>query len=516
MIVRKPYAFLIKNFRKIHIFLLILCGYIYYVNMSVRSFVSDFISLGTYDSYLEPISKYINFFTFISLILIAVSCFILLILLKHKNKPWKLYLLPVLEYSFILVIYFITINYFNSYTGDFGSTATIRAIRDLLFITSIFQYPVLLIIIIRIFGVDLNKFNFKADKEYLELNSDDREEVEININIDKESFKRAFKRFRRNVGYVYREHKFIINLLIVFVILVLMGYGYRYFFIINKVYKQGEVLNANNYSININNVYFTNKDKAGNVIEKNHNFVILDLTIKNNIQARKIDFNKFHIINGTSDYTYTSSTYKFDFNDLGDVYDSYEIKRNGEVSLILVFKVSKDLDKDKFVLYYQEVNGYNKTYLRKIKINTIDLSNINNVASKKIGDVININEDVKFSLESMELLDSAEYKYQNCPSSGCFLATGILNSSVGNKILKISFASEGLDGKDMIDFSSKYGKIIYKDSSGNEKVISIDNYLKITYYGKYLYLKVPTELESAQSIDFVYTVRNNKYTYKIR
>ena len=296
MIVRKPYAFLIKNFRKIHIFLLILCGYIYYVNMSVRSFVSDFISLGTYDSYLEPISKYINFFTFISLILIAVSCFILLILLKHKNKPWKLYLLPVLEYSFILVIYFITINYFNSYTGDFSSTATIRAIRDLLFITSIFQYPALLIIIIRIFGVDLNKFNFKADKEYLELNSDDREEVEININIDKESFKRAFKRFRRNVGYVYREHKFIINLLIVFVILVLMGYGYRYFFIINKVYKQGEVLNANNYSININNVYFTNKDKAGNVIEKNHNFVILDLTIKNNIQARNIDFNQFHMI----------------------------------------------------------------------------------------------------------------------------------------------------------------------------------------------------------------------------
>ena len=177
MIIRKPYAFLIKHFRKIHIFLLMLCGYIYYINMSVRSFIVDFISLGTYDSYLEPISKYINFWSFISLIFIIGSCLGLLILLKHKNKPWKLYLLPILEYSFLFVLYILIINYFNSYTGDFSSTATIRAIRDLIVMASVFQYPILLIILIRIFGVDLNKFNFKADQEYLELDSDDREEV---------------------------------------------------------------------------------------------------------------------------------------------------------------------------------------------------------------------------------------------------------------------------------------------------------------------------------------------------
>lgn len=516
MIIRKPYAFLIKHFRKIHIFLLMLCGYIYYINMSVRSFIVDFISLGTYDSYLEPISKYINFWSFISLIFIIGSCFGLLILLKHKNKPWKLYLLPILEYTFLFVLYILTINYFNSYTGDFSSTATIRAIRDLIVMASVFQYPILLIILIRIFGVDLNKFNFKADQEYLELDSDDREEVEININIDKESFKRTFRKFKRNVGYVYKEHKFIINMIIIFCVLFLVGYGYRYFFIINKIYKQGEILNANNYSINIKNVYFTNRDKTGNIIEQNYNFIILDLTIKNNIQSRNIDFNKFHIINGTSDYVYTADTYKFDFSDLGDTYNSYEIKRNEELSLILVYKVSKDLDKNKFALYYQEVNGYNQTYLRKIKINTIDLSNIKDVSHKNMGEVITINEDVRFSLESIELLDNASYKYQSCPVSGCFLTTGILNSSVGNKILKISFSSEGLDGKDMIDFSSKYGKIVYKDSSGNDKVISMDNYLNITYYGKYLYLKVPNELENAQSIDFVYTVRNSKYIYTIR
>ena len=57
MIIRKPYAFLIKNFKKIHIFLLLLCCYIYYKNMQTRSFVSEFVQLGTYDAYNEPITR---------------------------------------------------------------------------------------------------------------------------------------------------------------------------------------------------------------------------------------------------------------------------------------------------------------------------------------------------------------------------------------------------------------------------------------------------------------------------
>ena len=57
MIIRKPYAFLIKHFRRIHIFVLLLCGYVYYKCMQTRSFVADFLELGTYDAYNEPITR---------------------------------------------------------------------------------------------------------------------------------------------------------------------------------------------------------------------------------------------------------------------------------------------------------------------------------------------------------------------------------------------------------------------------------------------------------------------------
>jgi len=125
-------------------------------------------------------------------------------------------------------------------------------------------------------------------------------------------------------------------------------------------------------------------------------------------------------------------------------------------------------------------------------------------------------EKYEFALEEYLFGDSSSYRYESCTTDECSLKTGVTNSLPGYKILKISFSSLDLDGKDMIDFSSKYGKISYKDSNDNEKVISVVDQIGITYYGKYLYLKVPSEVELAKKISFVYTVRNNKYIYDIR
>ena len=190
MIIRKPYAFLIKNFRKIHVFLLLLCGYIYYKNMQTRSFVSDFLQLGSYDAYNEPITDYASYLAIFFLIITIILSGVLVIVLRHKKKPWKLYLIPVLSYTFLLIVFLITIALFSSYETGSGSTG-IRAVNDLLFMATLPQYVVIIIWLIRIFGIDLNKFDFKSDQEYLELSSEDREEIEISVNIDKESFKHS-------------------------------------------------------------------------------------------------------------------------------------------------------------------------------------------------------------------------------------------------------------------------------------------------------------------------------------
>ncbi len=168
MIIRKPYAFLIKNFKKIHIALLAFAIFIYFKSTQTYSFVREFISLASYDSYNEPISRYITVFSFLLLIILILVSGALLLLLRRKDKPWKLYLVPIIQYTIIFVSFMTIRRYFNTYTG-IEPTTSLRAWRDILLISQFFQLAVIIIFLIRIFGIDLNKFNFKLDEEYLEL-----------------------------------------------------------------------------------------------------------------------------------------------------------------------------------------------------------------------------------------------------------------------------------------------------------------------------------------------------------
>ena len=517
MIIRKPYAFLIKHFRKIHIFLLILCGYVYFKNLQLNSFINEFISLGTYDSYSEPISNYISFSVILSLLLLIAGSATLVLLLRHKKKPWKLYLLPIIEYTFLLIVYFSAKNFFDSYTGIIDS-ASIRAIRYFLFIGTVLQYPTIIVFLMRVLGVDLKKFNFKLDEEYLELNSEDREELEINFEFDKESLKRGTKRLFRNIGYVYQEHKLIINSIIGVLLVILFYSSYKFIFVTNKVYKQGQSLNANGYTITLNNSYYTNKDYTGNVISEKSAFVILDLTIKNNLQKREIDLYKFHVMNGINDYVTTAKTFETEFQDFGKAYKSKELKQDESFNLIMIFKVNKELSTKRFVLYYQEFNN-GEPYLRKIKLNLNDVSKIKKNKTIKLNEEFNFNlknEEETIILDGYEFVDNLNYSYRICHSSNCATHTGIYAAPSGYKIMKISFASNNFEGKDMIDFSSKYGKMKYINNKNTESVVEIKNPLNKTYYGKYLYIKVPNEIVESTSIELDFTIRNNKYIYKLR
>ena len=210
MIIRKPYAFLIKHFRRIHIFMLVLSVYIYYKCMQTRSFVSEFLELRSYDPYYEPIIRYASVLSLLVLIGLVVLSFTLVVLLRHKKKPWKLYVIPLVSYAFLFIAFVLTISLFSGYNDTSGTTG-IRAVGDLLFIGTLPQYVIIIILLMRIFGLDLNKFDFKSDKEFLELSNEDREEIEISVNIDKESFRRTFKRLKRNLGYFYQEHRLLVN-----------------------------------------------------------------------------------------------------------------------------------------------------------------------------------------------------------------------------------------------------------------------------------------------------------------
>lgn len=515
MIIRKPYAFLIKNFKKVHIFLFAIAIYIYFKTTQTYSFTREFIRLTSYDRYNEPITKYITSFGILSLLLLILGSLSLMFLLKRKEKPWKLYLVPAVQYSLILLAFLFVRGYFNSYTGV-ESTAPLRAWRDLLLVSQGVQFVVLIIFIIRILGVDLNKFNFKFDEEYIALDQGDREELEININIDKESFKRTYRRLLRNINYVYQEHKFLCRIAIL-IFLIIMGKNTYNYISSHKSFYEGDAFNVNGYNVKINNSYYSDKSYNGDVISKKSAFIIVDATITNAIEkTRTVDLNRYHVINGVSLYTPTQKTYETEFKDFGKAYDSVKLNPNKSANVLLIFKVDKKLPIDRFVLTYQESTATSKN-LRKIKLNIKDMSIIKDKELLSVGESIQLpfDDDEMITLEDYSIDNSIIFSYKNCETSSCMGTTQNYMAPTGYKILTLKFGTDTYEGDQLADFVDEYAKLSYTNEKGKKITIETKNTLNNQYYGKYVYLRVPAELETAKTIQLEFTIRNNKYIYKI-
>ena len=512
MIIRKPYAFLIKNFKKIHIVLLFLSLFVAYKLAGVNRFINQFMETGIYDPFSNQIAQYVSIWVKFSLILIVVGSVSLLILLRYKGKPWKIYLIPIIEYFFLFLVLNMITSFFKTYSIDINPL-DIKFSRDLLVIFLLVQFPAIGIFGMRTLGLDYKKFKFNSDQEFLELSEKDREEIEIAIDFDINSLKRLYRRTIRNINYFYIEHKKICITVGVVLLIIFVNRAYNYIFIVNKTYKEGDIYNANGLTIKVNKSYFTDKDDQGNVISKNNNFVIIDFTITNNGSEKKINMDNFHLKN-KRDFTTTNKTYATEFMDLGRTYDSVKVVKRGEtINFIIVFKVDSNLKKNRFNLYYQEDGGI----LRKIKIKLKDVSKIEDVEKfellQNITVPINYKEDT-ISFDYFEFKDLIKYVTRKCTREGCSNVDNELISDGTYKIMEIEFGSEYSEAKNMVDFLVKYGKINYKDSSGEDGTIEIKNALSRTNTGKTIYLKAPIEIVNATEVNLELLVRNKHYIYK--
>lgn len=512
MIIRKPYAFLIKNFRKIHIVLLLLSIFVAYKLMDVNSFVHEFMQFGTYDLYADPITKHITIWLQLAIIILIIGSGALILLLRYKKKPWKIYLVPFIEYLALFFVLNMIKSFFNGYSSAVETT-DLRLSRDLLTIFLIVQLASIGIFIMRTFGLDIKKFNFNSDAEFLELSEKDREEIEIRLDIDANSIKRTYKRLFRNINYVYNEHKTICNIIISIIIIILVTSIYKLIFITNKSYKQGENYNADGYTIKINNTFYTDKDGSGNIISKDKDFVIVDLTITNNIGRRKLSLDNFHLKNGTSDFITTNRTYANEFSDLGECIDTNEELRHGQtVNTIIIYRVDKRKWNSSFVLYYQESENKNK--LRKIKLDVTNISKIEKAQRLNVGDTLklksfNVNE--KISIDDYNISNTVYYTTINCTSSSCNREDDEATASDGNNILEIEFGTENYELKDVINLLTNHGTLIYKDNDGINQEIPIKNAINKKYYGKELYLLIPNTITNDSNFGIKIIYRNKQY-----
>ena len=517
MIIRKPYAFLIKNFKKIHIFLLILSFFVAYKIYDCNKFINEFMKLGVYDLYKDPITNHISAFMLWSIFFLFAGSGAFIILLMHKKKPWKIYLIPFIEYLSLFLILNMIKSFFASFNSDVEVT-DIRFARDMLMFFMIAQLPAIGVFIIRTFGLDIKKFNFNSDQEFLELSEEDREEIEISFSVDFNTIKRLYKRLIRNLNYFYIEHKIICKVAIAILVVIIVKNTYTFIFVTNRVYKAGQLYNANGYSIIIKNAYYTNKDYKGNVISNSSSFVLVEMYVKNNSSPRKLYLDNFHLKNKNNDYVSSHKMYADEFYDIGKTYESImEMNRGEELNFYIVYKVDKKLPKNGFVMYYQEL-GYNNK-LRKIKLNVKDISKVtNNKNELKVGEDLNINilgvEDT-ISIDKYEFVDKFYFKTSRCESTTCGFVEKLYTEDEKNKVLKLEFASLVYESKDMINLFEKHVKISYMDTLGEMKEYDAKFAVK-GYYGKYIFLVVPNTIAESEKVNLLFSFRDKNYVYNLK
>ena len=517
MIIRKPYAFLIKNFKKIHIVLLLLSLFLAYSIFDVSSYVNEFMRIGIYDSYANPVTRHITIFMLIATFIMIIGSSALLLLLRHKGKPWKIYLVPVVTYVFLYFILSMIKSFFNSYTISVEVT-DLRLSRDLIMIFIVLQLPAIAIFVMRTFGLDINKFNFNADTEFLELSEEDREEIEVSFDVDINTFKRLYKRIIRNISYFYKEYNLVSNIVIIFLVGILFFNIFQFVFIKSKTYNEGNRYNYDNYTIKVLDSYITNKDGGGNVISPNSNFVVVKFSITNNSsEARNFNTSKFHLKAGNKDYTTTETTFMNEFSDIGMTYKkTTKIKSNQSLDFIIIYKVDKKIRKGRFVLFYQE--NRKEIQLRKFNLKIKDLSKIDESKAYKLGDFIDINylgEVESIAIDEYSYSDSIDYNYNKCNAKGCNVLSNHYDIDSDYKILSLEFASDTWEAKNMIDFLGLYGKIEYKDSSGDFHSEDVEFAVNKSYLGKVVYLKVPNYLEEIKDVKLHLIVRNMEYYYSL-
>lgn len=350
MVLRKPYAFLIKHFRLIHLIITAILGYLVIRNRELYVYLKDCIadSVNKYDAL-----NYIDYRIFIYFIIGIILFFVIHWLLKYKDKPRRIYIFAIISYVIISIFTFVLFSYLSGFPNNIIDQKVIRLYRDISSITLIIQYFFIGVMFIRGLGFDIKKFNFSKDFEEMNIATEDSEEVEVNVGIDTTNVMRAVRKQRREFGYFFKEFKVYI-ITIIIILLGILGYkGYNYFSLKYKVYNEMEYVGYNNF-IRITDSYYN--------IGEDNNYIIISFDILRNGKQDRLDVNSLGLYVGDNKYI-PNKNICYEFNSLGNCYKKQYIT-NEVRNYILVYQIDTLNIENSYIVYNE---GYDNSF--KIKLN---------------------------------------------------------------------------------------------------------------------------------------------------
>ena len=496
MILRKPYAILIKYFKVLHIIMFVMLAYNVFVLRKIYIFFNDYVKTSNFTYFVDMTSRYIPAIVFfISIILIAFGVGIYL-LMRRKDKPVLFYKLLIIYGALLLIAFIYFFTFFKSLDTAVYEPLRIVINRDIILFLYIVNFGFVAISFVRGFGFDIKKFSFDKDKKELNFEESDSEEYELNVNIEKEDVANYINKQRRELGYYIKENAFFFTIAGGALILGIIIFLYLNFFVYNKIYHEGDDVTIGKLIYNVSESHITNIDKYGKIISDDNDYLIVNLSITNNENTGYLDKQalRVHVDN---EYFYPQILACDSFNDIGECYKNQQLKVNTKYDYILVYKLGKQHEKIYMEILKNKGDEYNYS---KVLLSPLgyDRSTSNYKSNEKF-----TVDGVELQVISYDINNKTSYIYEECASEKCNIFTKTVLPKTGDVLLTVFI--DGLDKLPSDFLESAFG-LKY-----NNKVFYGGEIKYIDKHDNMLYLSVPSNVKNGTNLTLSITTRTKIY-----
>lgn len=535
MILRRPYAFLVKHFKIIHAIIMLCSLILISKTWNIVSFFSEYIKSGQTMIKEDLSSTYVTPFMYLFTILIMILCGCIIYLLRHKKKPILFYIYVFIIYTILFIAYFFISSFIYGMLISPPNIRTVNIIRDIIRLLAFIQIPTVLICFIRGIGFDVKRFDFKKDLLDLGIEKEDNEEYEFEFNLDSEEIRAKTKKKLRLFKYFYKENKFVFTGIEIVVGVVLLVFVINFIASREKIYKENEFVDVGPYNVKVLSSYKTNRDSHGDMINSKYFYVITKIRYENksnidyqaNSKLMKLDYGGPNSAFSTTDMN--SKFTEFGVTYFSQILDAYETR-----DFVFVFEVPVEYYDSSFKLKYLDNVEYNEGELiynyKKIKLSPESINTEKaKVKTAKMQEELNFSGSLlgntKLKINEVKLQDNFNYNIIKCTGGNCTKRVNVISATQSSQFaftimrldLNINYDYETL-GKEYSNpkFITKFGSIRF-EINGKE----YNNRLELTdvtpfVTNQYVFIQVRDKLKNADKIYLDFTIRDKVYTYILK
>ena len=528
MVFKKPYAFIIKHFRIIHLLLLIPMLYLLIKSGNIVEFFRDYVA-NDYHFISDTISisnlsaSYVNIFMYLAILIIVGVYAVISFLLQNKEKPTKYYNISIIYYMFLFIMLTVCVSILQTIEDAALSNTFARIIRDIVIVIRYSEYIFIIFNLVRGVGFNLKKFNFESDVADLDISEEDSEEFEFLVGKDAYKTKRNIRRFFRELIYYYKENKFIFTIIFIIIGIVIGNMIYSNFNVYEKVYKEGESVAFGDINFKVNNSYLTTLDLNGKTINNDKIYLVLQITISNRFGVdKKFNYDNLQVL---VDKKKTSPNLMIgnSFLDLGNPYNGSFIKANSEIPYILIYELDKSSRERDYEI--ESYSGYNPAGVgalsRSVKINPTVINSNVTTTNVNAGTIVNLGKshvgNSTLTLNNYEFCNRFEYEINGATRAVYIDLIKDRNLTLMVMDYKLDLDKNSdymMSPKDINAFFEDFMKIRYVlDNKTYYSDVSLAN--PAGYTDKILF-KIDKKIMDAETIEAIVTARNISYVFKLK